>query len=436
MIRQIIALCAFLMLSGVASAGYVSAGSTGAFRTAGGSSTWTGASGSVSGGTARTMESVNVGGKYIGVPTMGPIAATAAEVLIGVVQRSPAATAIAVAPWLLQKGVELIENQWMVKGPNVQPDVGPSDKVAPIFDCWGRFSSVAECAANIPADGSYSLSCSKTACDINKGNKTGRVFCDRGADWTLNSSQTLCTYDPAPRICPTGYTPQPDGSCASPYVPTTESDWAKFRGETPPDAVLNDLCKRLQSLGSSSVGCPVTKVQTSAVTAVLSDWALNSATGVSTRQVVKLTPSPTDDDPTRMSAELVTETKTSTTTTDPVTGETTTTEKTDEKPSQDTDFCILHPESMACAKLGEPGEAPDLQNKDISASLQPDGGFGPDNGTCPADRTYTTHNGGIPIVFSWAPVCQGAITFRPVVIGMAWLSAVLIFMGITKRSAS
>lgn len=433
MIRQIIALCAFLMLSGAASAGYVSAGSTGAFRTAGGSSTWTGASGSVSGGTARTMESVNVGGKYIAVPTMGPIAATAAEVLIGVIQRSPTAVAIGAAPWLLQKGIELIDSQWMKRG-----DVVPARQTT---DSWW---TVRTCGVKTPAP-TRDIACANAVAQMAPcaeeygGIVSGRVFDDSHCEMMSGTGVPNRPWlDPVPPgdPCPTGYTLQSDGSCATPYVATTESDWAKFRGETPPDAVLNDLCKRLQSLGSSSYGCPVTKVQTSAVTAALSDWSLNSATGVSTRQVVKLTPAPTDDDPTRMSAELVTETKTNTTTTDPVTGETTTNEQTDEKPSQDTDFCILHPESMACAKLGEPGEAPDLQNKDISASLQPDGGFGPDNGTCPADRTFTTHNGGIPIVFSWAPVCQGASTFRPVVIGMAWLSAVLIFMGITKRSAS
>lgn len=429
MIRQIIALCAFLMLSGAASAGFISANSTGAFHTAGGASGWTGAAGTVSAGTAKTIESVNIGGKYIGVPTLGPIAAGAAELLIGMIQRSPTAIGIAVAPWLLTKGIEIVGDAFKVK---------TSDTPIPIQ------TDLQNAIAHFQVNGAGDFPTAQAACesvgsilwsswDCREGQAITRTFtCAPGY---VDSGNGNLTCRPV-QTCPTDWTKVGNFCEPPPYRDPLESDWAKFRGETPPDVVLNELCAKLAAYGTSSVGCPVTKVQTSAITAALTDWSGDSQTGVVSRQVVKLTPAPSEDDPTRMAAELVTETKTSTTKTDPATGETKTEETTTEKPTENPDFCVLHPESMACAKLGEPGEAPELQKKDISVSLQPDSGFGPDNGSCPANRTYTTHNGGIPIVFSWAPVCQGATTFRPVVIGMAWLSAVLIFMGITKRSAS
>lgn len=97
------------------------------------------------------------------------------------------------------------------------------------------------------------------------------------------------------------------------------------------------------------------------------------------------------------------------------------------------DPCSENPNRLGCLDTGEPDDI-DLGKQDINVGITPVSGFGASDATCPADQTYTLRTGQV-VSQSFAPVCQMARSFRPVVIGMAWLSAALIFLGIQKRNA-
>jgi len=406
-------LCCCLVFSFSASAvSYTSAGNT--FRSSGGASAYTGSSGSVSGGVASTIESVNVGGRYIGVPAWGPITATAGEVIIGIAQRSPAAIAISVAPWLITKGIEYIDGKWQVKQPDMPMPTTPSDSAC------GMTAQQCNHMASASYDQYQSSWDSMTA--------TSCVARLKGP--TFDFVSMTCAKGPTAKPCPDGYTALGNGYCTSntPYADAAESDWAKFRGEVPPDQVLNDLCKKLAE------GCNVSEVKTSGGFANLSDWVQTTPGGDWTRQVATVTPAPSANDPERVQVSTQTETKPADSPVDPATGKPADNGTSGTKtPDQTTDFCVLHPDSIACSTLGDPPDVPDVQKQDKPLSITPDSGWGPQTGNCPADLTYTTH-GGIAVRFSYAPVCQGATTFRPVVIGLAWISAVLIFLGVSRRA--
>lgn len=102
-------------------------------------------------------------------------------------------------------------------------------------------------------------------------------------------------------------------------------------------------------------------------------------------------------------------------------------------PKEETDHCKLNPESLGCMKPGEPEDI-DLQNRSVNVAINPVFGFGADNASCPADQTVNLGLGG-SVAMSWAPLCQFSSSIRPVVVGVAWLSAALIFLGIARRES-
>lgn len=112
----------------------------------------------------------------------------------------------------------------------------------------------------------------------------------------------------------------------------------------------------------------------------------------------------------------------------------TTTQKTDpvtnQPLTQETkqDPCALNPNSVGCAKLDQPAgeQAPQPTNVAISNNPIPWGG----DGACPVDVHIDLLGSDIPI--SYAPICQYMSAMRPVVIGLAWITATLILIG-SKR---
>jgi hypothetical protein len=230
--------------------------------------------------------------------------------------------------------------------------------------------------------------------------------------------------------CPAGYVLGADNAtCLSTeYTGPSESDWDKVRNSPPPASVMKDLCERLSNLGSTSYACPVTENTTKSVTSPLSDWKTNPQTGTQSRQVAKVSPASTPENPERV--EITTETETKTTTTNPTTGQTT--ETTESKQNENEDFCVKHPESIACSKLGDAPPEEDLSklNKTITITRQD---WGAADGSCPADLSYTLRTGQT-LSFKYQPVCTGLSMFRPVIIGMGWLSAVFCFIGIARKT--
>lgn len=94
-------------------------------------------------------------------------------------------------------------------------------------------------------------------------------------------------------------------------------------------------------------------------------------------------------------------------------------------------LCEVFPDIAACQKLGSPGAPSNVPNQSKSLIVQPESGFGPSNGSCPADRNMTLI--GTPVSLSWAPICAMATGIRPVVVALAYLAAALSFLGLSRK---
>lgn len=411
-----------LVLSTAAAATSFTSTSTKGFKGSG----WNG-SGSLSGGTAQTIESVNVGGTYVGVPMVGSIGAAALDVAIAGLRSAPQAIAVGVVmPYLVSKGLELINGGWFTKGQSVSP--------SGLDGCYRYIDGAIVCSeadfmSHVNALYGYLGPWTDVQTVGTPPNSQIQVCRQAQTTWCTSANYYAANANP----CPSGYTYATDGSqlCwPTDPVPATDTDWNAVRGDPPPDAVMQDLCQRLSALGGSTYACPATNVKAAATQVALTDWSTDPVTGNQTRQIAKIDPAPTTDDPQRVSVSTSTETKTPDTT-DPTTGQTTPGTTSDQK-NQTEDFCTLHPDSIACSQLGDPPDDVDLQKKDVSAQITPDTGWGPSNGSCPPDKTYTLHNG-FAFRMSYAPICETSTTLRPLIIGLGWFIAALIFVGYTWK---
>lgn len=100
--------------------------------------------------------------------------------------------------------------------------------------------------------------------------------------------------------------------------------------------------------------------------------------------------------------------------------------KSDEPP----DLCAQNPDILACQKLGS--LSPEvLQKKTVPLTITKEDGFGPATGACPAPKTFVIM--GKPMAFRWDLLCDFASQIRPLLVGFAYLSAALAFMGLSRK---
>lgn len=102
------------------------------------------------------------------------------------------------------------------------------------------------------------------------------------------------------------------------------------------------------------------------------------------------------------------------------------------KPEEQQSLCEKHPDIVACAKLGEPGEATPVPDETKTLTIDPENGFGPSDASCPAPRTVDVS--GLTLSMPFDLLCDFATGLKPVIVGLAWLSAAFAFMGIGRRS--
>ncbi|MBX9935739.1 MAG: hypothetical protein K2Y10_03995 [Burkholderiaceae bacterium] len=158
---------------------------------------------------------------------------------------------------------------------------------------------------------------------------------------------------------------------------------------------------------------------------------------------VRIVPSPTLDEPWRVDVQPVNRPTTSPTPKstdelnpqpDPATNPAPATDpgKDDKaKPEEQQSLCEKHPEILACQKLDTP-DAKELAKEDISISISPVAGWGSDTAACPTPRSVML--AGKEVSISWQPVCDFATGLRPLVIAMAWLSAVSMVIVVARRT--
>ncbi|GAA6121511.1 virulence factor TspB C-terminal domain-related protein [Acidovorax sp. FG27] len=104
----------------------------------------------------------------------------------------------------------------------------------------------------------------------------------------------------------------------------------------------------------------------------------------------------------------------------------------DDKPNPEDQpsLCEKHPDIVACQKLGD--LTPEtLKTRTVTLDLKREDGFGPANGSCPAPKEFAVL--GKTMAFRWDLLCDFASAIRPLLIGFAYLSAALAFMGLSRK---
>lgn len=92
-------------------------------------------------------------------------------------------------------------------------------------------------------------------------------------------------------------------------------------------------------------------------------------------------------------------------------------------------LCDVYPDVVACQTLGETGPVP-LEEETVEVKIEPKDGFG-GGGSCPAPRTANI--AGKSYSFEWTAICDFATGIKPIVVAVAWLTAILSFMGLSRR---
>jgi hypothetical protein len=118
----------------------------------------------------------------------------------------------------------------------------------------------------------------------------------------------------------------------------------------------------------------------------------------------------------------------------PTTPPTTDPSGTTSTPNTNPDLCAQHPDASACATLGMPPTQEAIPTKTIPMSMDPDSGWNIASATCPAPHVVTLS--GKSYEFSLQPMCDFASGIRPLVVAMAYVSAIFVFFGIARKSQS
>ncbi|WP_092599676.1 virulence factor TspB C-terminal domain-related protein [Ralstonia sp. 25mfcol4.1] len=106
-------------------------------------------------------------------------------------------------------------------------------------------------------------------------------------------------------------------------------------------------------------------------------------------------------------------------------------------PQKQDDPCVGHEDRLGCMTTGEVPQGPDLGKDERHITITPDTGWGADTAACPADIVVPMHlRGAQSLSFSYQPVCKAADMFRPAILGVAWIVAVLIALGMGFKGGS
>jgi hypothetical protein len=211
------------------------------------------------------------------------------------------------------------------------------------------------------------------------------------------------------------------GTCGpNPNAPATQAandaNWNKALIYPMPDQVATDL-------SAAKVPLPVTLAPSpTPITINLSDPYVDPITGKRYRDVAVVTPNADGKTATLNVVKQEVDANGNTATQTNASGVVVNT-----APEKQDDPCTGHETRMGCAEEGQIPDAPDLKEQQINVAITPDGGWGPDNASCPADVPFTVM--GRSFAISWAPVCSFGSMIRPLVIAMGWLAAAFIVVG-------
>jgi len=243
-------------------------------------------------------------------------------------------------------------------------------------------------------------------------------------------------------------------STSAPTVPYTQAElasgligtggnWDPARSKGMMDAIRADNARQPGVLTDDDLlpksspvtvsGSPVTVPQVTTGVKIIPN-ADGSTSTETTKQTTTFTPSKTGS--TVADADIIAKesTVTTITTVNNTTNNTTTTTNTTTPPgaadTPESDLCKLHPDALACQKLGDIPTQEVIPNEDKQVNLTPDTGWGASDAACPAPRVMTLQGRSIPFEFDL--YCQFARGVRPLFIGFVFLSAALMLVGMAR----
>lgn len=218
----------------------------------------------------------------------------------------------------------------------------------------------------------------------------------------------------------------PSGSPAAPNNPATQSDWDRVNNSTTPipDAALNDLAK-------GGVAIPLSpSVDMTPKTVPLGVPVQDAITKNYYQDRAQVTPTDAND-PTKADLQVVKQQTDAAgnPVTDPNTGNAA-------APAKADDPCAEHPNRVGCLEKDSVA-TPDITQQAKTVTITPDSGWGADTAACPADVNLNLKAPGASgVALSWAPTCQFVDKLRPVILGLAWVTAVMLAIGIARKGGA
>lgn len=337
----------------------------------------------------------NVGGRAVTMPASMRLAANAPSFAAAAVRLNPAGlVGGAIAAWLLTQGLEWANNQWTKQET-------PEDGWLWSADIGSTYHATRQSACKAAFWRCSPYTC--TTCQESAANGVN-YYSMRDAQGNNRVSGTFNKKSPTGAV----------------VVPATEADFAQLATAPLTDAAATEFAQKGVALPLES---PV--FDPKHVDVPLSDPYVDPVTGKRYRDQARVTPQ--SDGKT---ADVQTTKQEVDESGDPIKQED---GQTDVPPEKETDFCKQNPDAASCKELDE---APDteLEEKTNPFSLNPVSGFGADNASCPAPQQLFTR-GGQQITWDWGKFCTFAQGIRPLIIGFAWLSAIMIVVAVGRRNA-
>lgn len=337
-----------------------------------------------------------VAGKAVTMPASMRMAANAGQFAVAAVRLNPTGLiGSAVAAWLLTQGIKWANGQFETSSP------APAGAVSPyrwyIYPGTYFNSGDAACRAYYSGSGYTSgtvISATEFRCNGPYGTLAtaqGNLYCTGGQLYyngaCINAVQT---------------------------APSTDADFQKLPSLS--DSAATELAPKMP--------LPLEAPQINPLDVPLGDPYVDPKTGKRYQDKARLTP-----DSSAKQADVQVYKQEVDASNNPVTDPVTQAPK---APEEQTDPCKLNPDASGCKPLDEV-DSPDLEKKENPFSLNPVSGFGADNAACPAPQTLF-NKGGQAITWDWGKFCGFAQGIRPLIIGFAWLSALMIVVSVGRRN--
>lgn len=399
---------------------------------------------------------INVGGRAITMPVSGTFAANAGRFAARSLALNPLALGVAGAAWLASECIGRKDGSWVLTcgGADAIPSTGLEFN-AEALGTWHKTpeeAGRAQAGYLVGALGWANITI--TTCTVDKPN--GRYGCagtyQRTAGGAVEETQLMVGGAARGSNCPAGWYHTPAGCVAEPPPKTITPQEVEERmaPKTIPPGVFPEIPGVPLPIGPPSINpTPAPNGPSAPLIVPLGDPTPvpNSNPRRWTQPEVEIVPTPTPDSPFRVDIRPqdrpvgdpnnpLTPPKRDpyTPPVNPPVGDPNNPPEPDplkDPTPKEADLCEKYPDILACMKpkLGEL-EAQKIKNTEVPLSIEKEGGF-PSGGQCPAAKVVPLM--GKTFSFTVEPLCDFAKAIKPLLIGFAYLTAALTFLGVARR---